>query len=159
MALEIWDIAAGRLRKNLGQNNFKSWIEPLQFIGESAGTAEFSVPTSFFGNYVMQHFGDQILYHICESGSQAKRVAFSVCLADPAIPKPNILPIADKAIKAREIQGAKLDSRFLFDNFVVGKPNELAHAAAKRVAEAGPATFNPLFLYDMFQLGMIKNNI
>ena len=43
--------------------------------------------------------------------------------------------------------GAPLDSRFTFDTFVVGKPNELAHAAARRVAEGGVVTFNPLFLY------------
>ena len=60
MALEIWNTAADCLRKSLGQNNFKSWIEPLKFIGEADGIAEFSVPTSFFGNYVRQHFEDQI---------------------------------------------------------------------------------------------------
>ena len=47
MALEIWNAAADCLRKSLGQNNFKSWIEPLKFIGEADGIAEFSVPTSF----------------------------------------------------------------------------------------------------------------
>jgi len=48
---------------------------------------------------------------------------------------------------------APLEARFSFDNFVVGKPNELAHAAAKRVAEGGPVTFNPLFLYGGVGLG------
>ncbi len=52
-----------------------------------------------------------------------------------------------------EITGAPLDSRFTFDTFVVGKPNELAHAAARRVAEGGPVTFNPLFLYGGVGLG------
>ncbi|WP_438968100.1 DnaA N-terminal domain-containing protein, partial [Planktomarina temperata] len=78
MALEFWDIAADRLRKSLGNNNYKSWIEPLQFVGESAGTAEFFVPTSFFGNYVRQHFEDQILYQMRESGFEVTRVTFSV---------------------------------------------------------------------------------
>ncbi|MDT2074472.1 MAG: chromosomal replication initiator protein DnaA [Planktomarina sp.] len=153
MTLEIWGIATDRLRKALGYNNFKSWIEPLQFIGESDGTAEFSVPTSFFGNYVMQHFGDQILYQVCESGLEAKRVSFSVGRADQTTPTRLEAPALVAPVKPREIQGAKLDQRFLFDNFVVGKPNELAHAAAKRVAEAGPVTFNPLFLYGGVGLG------
>jgi len=49
--------------------------------------------------------------------------------------------------------GAALDRRFTFETFVVGKPNELAHAAARRVAEGGNVTFNPLFLYGGVGLG------
>ena len=153
MTLEYWGIAADRLRKSLGNNNYKSWIEPLQFMGETNGTAEFSVPTSFFGNYVCQHFEDQILYQMCESGLQVTRVAFTVGRADQEAPARMAAPATLASVKLREIQGAKLDTRFLFDNFVVGKPNELAHAAAKRVAEAGPVTFNPLFLYGGVGLG------
>ena len=153
MALEFWDIAADRLRKSLGNNNYKSWIEPLQFAGESAGTAEFFVPTSFFGNYVRQHFEDQILYQMRESGFEVTRVTFSVGRLDQEpVARPSS-PAVVAPVKPREIQGAKLDKRFVFDNFVVGKPNELAHAAAIRVAEAGPVTFNPLFLYGGVGLG------
>jgi len=153
MALEFWDIAADRLRKSLGNNSYKSWIEPLQFINETSGIAEFSVPTSFFGNYVRQHFEDQILYQMRESGLSVTRINFTVGRADQeALARP-AAPTAIAPMKLREVQGAKLDPRFLFENFVVGKPNELAHAAAKRVAEAGPVTFNPLFLYGGVGLG------
>ncbi|MEQ8651031.1 MAG: chromosomal replication initiator protein DnaA [Kiloniellales bacterium] len=48
---------------------------------------------------------------------------------------------------------APLDARFTFDDFVVGKPNELAYAAARRVAEADVVPFNPLFLYGGVGLG------
>jgi chromosomal replication initiator protein len=48
---------------------------------------------------------------------------------------------------------APLDPRYTFDNFVVGKPNEFAHAAAKRVAESTEMQFNPLFLYGGVGLG------
>jgi chromosomal replication initiator protein len=48
---------------------------------------------------------------------------------------------------------APLDPRFTFDNFIVGKSNEFAYAAARRVAEAQSAPFNPLFLYGGVGLG------
>ncbi|WP_224816478.1 chromosomal replication initiator protein DnaA [Hasllibacter sp. MH4015] len=52
-----------------------------------------------------------------------------------------------------ELHGTKLNPLFTFSNFVVGKPNELAHAAARRVAETLDVTFNPLFLYGGVGLG------
>jgi chromosomal replication initiator protein len=151
MALELWNTAADCLRKSLGQNNFKSWIEPLRFISAADGIAEFSVPTNFFGNYVCQHFEDQILYQVQKSGLQVSRIIFTVGSLD--LKSQSVQDVNSDLLKQRDIAGSKLDSRFLFDNFVVGKPNELAHAASKRVAEAGPATFNPLFLYGGVGLG------
>ena len=52
-----------------------------------------------------------------------------------------------------DLPSSPLDARFTFDKFVVGKPNELAHAAAKRVSDGGKVTFNPLFLYGGVGLG------
>jgi|TARA_B110000967_G_scaffold139799_1_gene142728 chromosomal replication initiator protein len=153
MALEIWNTAADCLRKSLGQNNFKSWIEPLKFIGEADGIAEFSVPTSFFGNYVRQHFEDQILYQVRKSGLQVSRLVFTVSDFGLKSQLEETRGVTGDISKQRDIAGSKLDPRFLFDNFVVGKPNELAHAASKRVAEAGSSTFNPLFLYGGVGLG------
>ena len=54
---------------------------------------------------------------------------------------------------APEDVSAPLDPRFTFENFIVGKSNELAHAAAQRVAEARAVPFNPLFLYGGVGLG------
>ena len=48
---------------------------------------------------------------------------------------------------------APLDPQFTFDNFIVGKPNELAYAAAQRVAQSEVVSFNPLFLYGGVGLG------
>ena len=49
--------------------------------------------------------------------------------------------------------GARLDRRYSFENFVVGKPNEFAHAAARRVGESDDVPFNPLFIYGGVGLG------
>ena len=67
-------------------------------------------------------------------------------------------PVAAIEVGGERPRPAGLDPRFTFENFVVGKPNELAHAAARRVAEAcsGPVRmvpFNPLYLYGGVGLG------
>ena len=63
-------------------------------------------------------------------------------------------PVARRGVGPEvDLPASPLDGRCTFDNFVVGKPNELAHAAARRVAEGGPVAFNPLFLYGGVGLG------
>jgi chromosomal replication initiator protein len=146
----------GRIRDGLkgavGGNNYTNWIEPLEFGRLQDGVAVFHVPSSFIGNYVSQNFGEAILYHLGRSGARVQRLQFSV--AAPTAPrKARPLPEADGGDADPDMPGLALDARFTFDRFVVGKPNELAHAAARRVAEGGPATFNPLFLYGGVGLG------
>jgi len=150
MTNDIWANVLSALKGALGKSSYSSWIEPLEFTQLSGGVATFDVPTNFIGNYVSQNFGDQIIYHMNKAGEDVQRLQFRVPnQARPAaksktVSKPGGTDIAS---------GAPLDARFTFDTFVVGKPNELAHAAARRVAEGGPVTFNPLFLYGGVGLG------
>ena len=150
MTNDIWANVLSALKGALGTNSYSSWIEPLEFAQLSGGVATFDVPTNFIGNYVSQNFGDQIIYHMNKAGEDVQRLQFRVPnQAGPAAkPKSKAKPVS-----ADTGSGAPLDARFTFDTFVVGKPNELAHAAARRVAEGGPVTFNPLFLYGGVGLG------
>ncbi|MEX5727890.1 chromosomal replication initiator protein [Rhodovulum iodosum] len=155
MTDETWGEICADLEKSIGKNNFVTWISPLKFDRLQDRVARFHVPTTFVGNWVERHFSDQILDHLTRVGVDVERLEFSVRSdkgrqttarhAQPA-PKPATAIGGD-------LPGAPLDGRFTFDSFVVGKPNELAHAAARRVAEAGPVTFNPLFLYGGVGLG------
>lgn len=154
MTQEQWGVLQQDLLKTIGQNNYKTWIEPISFGELSDGVATFHVPTNFIGNYVSQNFGDLILHQLTKSGEMVRRIAFKVAATTTA------RPVSQQAATTRyedardsDMAGAPLDSRFTFDNFVVGKPNELANAAAHRVAEGGPVTFNPLFLYGGVGLG------
>ncbi|MFN3662756.1 chromosomal replication initiator protein DnaA [Yoonia sp.] len=152
MTNDIWVKVLGALKGAIGANNFSSWIEPLEFSQLTGGVAVFHVPTNFIGNYVSQNFGDQIIYHLNKQGEDVQRLQFKVPSQMQAAPKAAPKPAA-KPAGLDEITGAPLDARFTFDTFVVGKPNELAHAAARRVADGGPVTFNPLFLYGGVGLG------
>ena len=161
MTNEQWGQVQSKLRKSLGQSNYSNWIEPIEFAELKDGTANFLVPTIFLGNWVSQNFGDQILRQMSAAGIKVSRLNFTVPnTATVQKQRPSLAaPLADQQKNARpvpakgDLPGAPLDKRFTFDNFVVGKPNELAHAAARRVAEGGPVSFNPLFLYGGVGLG------
>ncbi len=169
MTNEAWGQIRENLASRVGRNNYVNWIEPLEFSELEDGIATFLVPTQFMGTWVSRNFGDQILRELNGSGHKVSRVRFSVTSepgvkarsrsSEPSAPasKAETEEPAEKArttqTSVEELPGAPLDARFTFDSFVVGKPNELAHAAARRVAEGGPATFNPLFLYGGVGLG------
>ncbi|MFY0595417.1 MAG: chromosomal replication initiator protein DnaA [Cognatishimia sp.] len=176
MKQEQWGSLQQDLLQTVGQNNYKAWIEPLQLAELSNGVATFTVPTNFIGNYVSQNFGDLIIHQLTQAGEEVQRVHFKVgraaankngaaasSIAAPSTSGHAAKPSARATAKRADatgfagskdtLPGAPLDTRFTFDSFVVGKPNELANAAAHRVAEGGPVSFNPLFLYGGVGLG------
>ena len=142
------------LKKSIGENNFNNWLSPVEFSRVEEGVAIFTVPTNFLGNYVYQNFGEIIVAQVSSKNSKINRIRFEVDndsnnLVNSQPPAPTQINFS----KDNELAGAHLDKRFTFDAFVVGKPNELAHAAARRVAEGGDVSFNPLFLYGGVGLG------
>lgn len=154
---DTWGQVRNDLLKRIGKNNFVTWIEPLHLAAIEDGVARFEVPTVFFGDWVSRNYGDQIRAELSRGGETVVRVEFVIAQESRRAAAPQARP-AQRAPKPRaanddELPGAALDARFTFDSFVVGKPNELAHAAARRVAEGGPVTFNPLFLYGGVGLG------
>ncbi|RME16196.1 MAG: chromosomal replication initiator protein DnaA [Alphaproteobacteria bacterium] len=157
MTNETWGKAREALQAEVGPNNYRNWIEPLEFADLEQGVARFLVPTSFMGNWVERNFGAKILQAMNENGAKVTRLSFVV--SQPAASaKAASAPGVEQAPRrssgrAEDLPGAPLDPRLTFDRFVVGKPNQLAHAAARRVAEGGPVTFNPLFLYGGVGLG------
>lgn len=156
MTQEQWGQLKKKLQQSVGQSNFKNWIEPLEFSNLSDGIATFHVPTTFLGNYVSQHFGDMILYQMNAIVPDVRRICFQVAANRSAKPMSRTVrdaPAPPVPASESHLPAAPLDERFTFETFVVGKPNELAHAAARRVAEGGPTTFNPLFLYGGVGLG------
>ncbi|MDT1061537.1 chromosomal replication initiator protein DnaA [Paracoccus sp. CPCC 101403] len=151
---KIWGQAREELQKIVGADSFATWIEPLRLAGVTDGTAVIACPTRFLSDWVSRHYSDDILKVLDRVGGPVHRLNFETRspvirqAANSVEPRPQPAPRA-----VDEELTAPLDQRFTFDNFVVGKPNELAHAAARRVAEGGPVTFNPLFLYGGVGLG------
>jgi chromosomal replication initiator protein len=173
MTDDTWGRVRSELLDSVGKDAFKNWIEPLEFGSIEDGVARFFVPTSFMGTWVSRNYGDEILKILGRNAADVHRLDFSVrpgaraggqgagasasASAQAARPagagRAAPAPRTEAARDEGDLPGAPLDPRFTFETFVVGKPNELAHAAARRVAEGGPVTFNPLFLYGGVGLG------
>jgi chromosomal replication initiator protein len=161
-----WQHILDQLRAELGEAIFKSWLKPLCFVEVSGETARVAAPTRFMRDWIVAHYLNRIrsLWQNLNPSIATVDViiqppqtpAFS-----PVVPAFQAMPVQDESgvqnedinIINSDVMGAALDPRFTFDNFVVGKSNELAYAAALRVAESSTAQFNPLFLYGGVGLG------
>jgi len=163
----------GLLRDEVGDTAYRSWLQSLRMERVENGEAVVAVPTRFLRTWIADHYADRLL--ALWRGENPVIVSLSLIVepqaaaattADEAPPADSIgtaepagLPdLTPDLTEDKEQLSAPLDARFTFENFIVGKPNELAHAAARRVAEAcvGPeqsVPFNPLFLYGGVGLG------
>jgi len=157
---ELWTKIRNELADVVGKDNFRNWIEPIEFGTLNEGEAVFYVPTNFIGDWVTRNFSDLIMMRLKAAGVPVSRMKFTLAPASrpqaPRVPAKAAAATRTAAVATTtedELPGAPLDPRFTFDRFVVGKPNELAHAAARRVAEGNEVSFNPLFLYGGVGLG------
>ena len=155
---DAWGRICTDMKSTIGQEAYQSWISPLALDHIAEGTAHFAAPTSFIGRWVDRNYGERIRSSFGREGIAVRRLEFSVIpavqkAAAPAAPRNRPQASAPSQDDEGNLPGSPLDPRFTFDSFVVGKPNELAHAAARRVAEGGDVAFNPLVLYGGVGLG------
>lgn len=178
-----WEQLCTQLKNELGEVNFESWIKPMSPGDIKNGKIDLFVPTNFMRNWVVTNYSERIqmlwksfnenisdINFIVNPGAPQRifrrdgTTSFSRAssVANNSINSPKTAPITNntKVInKWNSISetlaslSAPLDPRFTFENFVVGKSNEFAYAAARKVAEGGEVAFNPLFLYSGVGLG------
>lgn len=158
-----WRRVRARLRSEVGDAAFNSWLKPLSVMRMGNGEVELAVPTRFMRDWVVSHYADRLRSLWSDESPSVRAVNVRINpLARPATRPADRLEESDESddrtgggrSRQREFDiGAPLDPRFTFDNFVVGKPNELAFAAAQRVGSVATVPFNPLFLYGGVGLG------
>tara|TARA_B100000212_G_scaffold45331_1_gene29275 strand:- start:889 stop:2274 length:1386 start_codon:yes stop_codon:yes gene_type:complete len=161
---KAWARVRAKLRQEFGESVYRSWFKPLILKGVEGSKVELSAPTTFMQERIDAQYSDRIkAIWVLESGGSINTVGITVLSASSSenlgrnnnleLEQDYKLPLVGKNVKVGNPLEAALDSRFTFDNFVVGKPNELAYAAAQRVAGSDDVNFNPLFLYGGVGLG------
>ena len=151
-----WSKIASELKKSLDKDTFQNWIKPIFFESHIDTSLTLSVPTRFLRDWIIKNYASVIKKAYMDQGHSIDKLAILV--------KENnerIIPGTEVIYEDKEDDedtyyddiSAPLDPKFTFDNFIVGKPNELAYAAAQRVAQSEVVSFNPLFLYGGVGLG------
>ena len=169
-----WARVRGRLRQEFGEATFRSWLKPLTLAGRRGADLRVSVPSRFMRDWVATHYADRLrtlwssenpdihTVEVIVDTTQAEATSQPEPAVEEAvetIEAPEVATLASPAIirdsepDALDEWSGNLDPRLTFENFVVGKSNELAQAAAFRVAESDQVPFNPLFLYGGVGLG------
>lgn len=161
----LWQQIRSRLEIEVGTNTYKRWLAAIALVDVSDRELTLSLPSKFQRDWVETHYRDKMFDLARQVAGRALTIVFTIenaltVLADAPVAA-NDAPIAtaitaltpENVATGFEQLSAPLDARFRFDSFVVGKPNELAYAAALRVAEGFQPNLNPLFLYGGVGLG------
>ena len=151
-----WATVRGRIRQKVGEAQFKSWIKILTLESFVEGKVVLSAPNNFVRTRIIEQYLNLIKSYWLVQNVKINDVEIIVSRKENNI-KINPSTLSNMNVEKKDDLvlsiSSDLDNRFTFSNFIVGKPNELAFAAARRVSESEDVPFNPLFLYSGVGLG------
>ena len=151
--LTLWNQCIRVLQAELPEQQFNTWIRPLQAVDDS-GVLRLLAPNRFVIDWVQQHYMERILELVDDSGGDIEVLVEVGSREAAAVPAPTSRP---RPVSIRSSGHAPVVSRlnplFTFENFVEGKSNQLARAAASQVGENPGKSYNPLFIYGGVGLG------
>lgn len=178
---EFWQSCVNRLEQEVPPQQMNAWIRPLVPLAydESSSRLRVCAPNRFKLDWVRKNFTNQIERFASEWYNRPVEVMFELPAglangAKPARAQPEASPVANAAIAAASPgtlapafptpaasaapvisvdEKSRLNTELTFENFVTGKANQLARAAAIQVAENPGTSYNPLFLYGGVGLG------
>jgi chromosomal replication initiator protein len=146
----LWNRCVRDLQAELPEQAFNTWIRPLQAV-EDGNVLKLLAPNRFVVDWLREHYIERILELVDSAGSTSEVVVEvgSRHAANAAVS--NLLPASKRNAPASI--ATRLNPDFTFTNFVEGKSNQLARAAASQVAENPGKSYNPLFIYGGVGLG------
>lgn len=158
--LNLWTKALGTIQQELPTQAYETWFQPTRAVRSTGNSLVIEVPNPFFRDWLASHYTeliDRILKNL--TGEQVK-VEYSI----PSQPRrePAAVPQVDRAasvtaaprpLRPTSSQEMVLNTRYTFDQFVIGSSNRFAHAAALAISESPARVYNPLFIHGGVGLG------
>lgn len=160
---DIWKNVLAEVELTTSRASFITWFKETAIADMNDGVVTVSVPNGFAKNWLQDKYHKAITRALRNIQADTREVQYVVgSAARPAArPKPRLIPkpVFLESQERLELKEPPVDPesglnpRYLFENFVVGSFNELAHAAAQAVTKNLGATYNPLFIYGGVGLG------
>ena len=149
MQNKVWDDCLTILKSDLTESQFNTWIKPLSVIeDEQAQSLTLLAPNKFVVNWVQKNYLEKI--KTVASKRLEGKATVAISIGDEPYSKSTLPLQKDKVVTP---VGSPLNSRYVFDNFVGGKSNQLARAAALQITENPGISYNPFFIYGGVGLG------
>jgi len=149
---ELWQSALGALEQKFSKPIFEMWIKPIRFVSLSGSELILAVQSNFARDWVENRLKNQIRDVLTDVLGAELELRFTVA-AEQAEPAVTPAPSEPPPRPADDYRPGNLNSRYTFEQFVVGNSNRFAHAAAQAVAGTPARAYNPLFLYGGVGLG------
>ena len=149
----LWGAAQQEIENAVGKSSYETWFSSIQTTERDQDTLVIETPDDFFKGWLIEHYQSLLEEIIRRRAGSSVKIDFSV--------NPNVLEKyvsgKDTARASAPSQGVEsksnLNSRFTFENFVIGPGNRFACAASLAVAESPAKAYNPLFIYGKVGLG------
>ena len=152
---EVWKKCLESIRGQIPSQHFDTWFKPIVLAGINETSLELEVPNRFFLEWLKDHYFAVINEAIKKASQREYSIIWRVgkTIAQRTKHVPQSSPAQAAAIAERVLTNTGLNPKCTFENFVVGKDNQLAHAACLAVANQFSNRYNPLFVYGGVGLG------
>ncbi len=148
-----WRQFLEEVRSHVHDQTFETWFRTIKFDSLNGDGLIIGVPSRFVAEYLSANFKDVLTRSAAVVFGNGTEISFEV---DPAL-EAHSKPDSPKAARSCRVYDGRplpaVDPKYTFESFVVGKSNQLAHAACQAVAENPASTYNPLFLYGGVGMG------
>jgi len=150
-----WIDCVEEIKKKISKQQFTTWVTPLNYsYNNETQTVLLSAPNQFILQWVKDRFYDEIRNKFINLNKEIQVEFKSVKKTKAPLGQISSIQSGTKEIeKQAKTKSTGLNKSFNFGNFVTGKANQLATAAAKQIAENPGKSYNPLFIYGGVGLG------
>lgn len=149
---QVWENVLVEIELSVSKANFTTWFKGTHISKIEDGIVYIGVPSQFYKDYLADKHHKDILRALRSALDEVRGIEYVISKQNPNKEQERKsvrtitmgeLPLADHYVTRND----NLNPRYIFETFVVGPFNELAHAAAQAVVGGPGITYNPLFIY------------